>query len=463
MGWISSIYHADRPLVRRFMLSRVPVFVLSLCSLIQARSLRARQDDFQFVSSNVQPVQCAQYMSSWTGGVPPFKFQVTTSPSAFITVGMNTDDRDLVWAEPFPAGYTLLLSVTDDTGTTIRSTDDLVVQPGTDNNCLVTTRSPPPPHLVSSTLSPSSSSSSTPPVIPTFVLHSKTITTVEKSTSVVTVTTIPPTILPSSTRHTLTSISSSGTHSSSSSSSRSPSSSNTSITTSSLHSSSNRGSLIITSASVTFQTIQATSESRDAHTRNVASGVIKGLSIGAAVVLLLAIIALCYIVRLKRRQRARPDVQDDLCRNDARQVECSSPEDRSLASAILTGQYTPTSPGASSSTALIPGDQAMFGSRPGDINRRSIFQTTLLPTTRGLEPTHRVSNYVVPEDSSATSLSPDSPPHPVPSSTNMRTSASEPSYDDDESWRTARDGGVRIAGGPPEQDDNELPPPYQRF
>lgn len=151
-------------------------------------------------------------------------------------------------------------------------------------------------------------------------------------------------------------------------------------------------------------------------------------------------------------------------------MECSTPEDQSLASDILIGQYTPTSPRASSSTTLIPGDhQAMFGSRPGDINRGSIFQASLLSTTGGLEPTERVSNHVVPEDSSATSLSPDSPPHVVPSSTNMRTSASVPSCDDDESWTTAltlriaRDGGVRIAGGPPEEDDNELPPPYQRF
>ena len=276
----------------------LPLVILCVyAQFSQARAATAPIDPFELLPGDEQPVQCSTFVSRWTGGTPPFQLSITSRPSVGITLSIGPiSGQDVPWKTPYRAGVTVLLSVSDSTGVVVHNTDELVIQPSSDDSCVSQG------HPSSTSLTSIRSSTS-------LVPSSFNITTTSS-------------IAVSITRHALETSFIVATSRTLSSSSKSTITSPSHITSISVTASASQSQLLSTSitttpsSTTTFTSVHTTSttpsESLGAsansdHSRSVPLRTIVGISIGGAAVLILAMLSLCYAVRrMGRRRRPLP-------------------------------------------------------------------------------------------------------------------------------------------------------------
>ncbi|KAI0767790.1 hypothetical protein C8Q74DRAFT_981085 [Fomes fomentarius] len=287
-GIIAPRRHVNNPSRFNLFISvSIPALALSLFTRsTHARSL-PRADQLTFATTDGLPLQCASYQFSWTGGTPPYSVSVTSDPSLDASIDFATSGQDAALVPPFPAGFDLLLSLTDSTGLTLTRTDP--IQPSSDSSCLpdgLTIKNSSSPASVQS---PIATTTDTPP--PT------------ESTPVSTIPHRAPQPGPSEFRPT------SNNTSTTSTSDPSPLFSSASLpVTTSFPVSSGSSTEAMPTISPSASAISASQQGSPLLPPDGIAGVI----IGGAVTLLVAGVALCFAVRLRRRQHASSRAEDDV-------------------------------------------------------------------------------------------------------------------------------------------------------
>ncbi|KAI0708280.1 hypothetical protein C8Q76DRAFT_743943 [Earliella scabrosa] len=252
------------------------------------------------------------------------------------------------------------------------------------------------------------------------------------------------------------------------------------------------------SSTTTFTSVHTTSttpsesfgaSANSDHSRSVPLRTIVGISIGGAAVLILAMLSLCYAVRrIGKRRRPPPQENDngfeirDIPKRWTTLLKPTSPcSDYALSGGpISTVEYQLGSPGASSSSALLgqPNSTLSPASIPEHRGASTRKNQPLTPDTRVTVREGFLSDKSLAPAAihpSSTPI-PDDPPQPYQSFLSFGstlTAASTPSSAAvaRRSPRTATDGGVRLAGGPPgeapsddeDADGETFPPPYRRY
>ncbi|KAI0708288.1 hypothetical protein C8Q76DRAFT_695725 [Earliella scabrosa] len=449
----------------------------------------------QFVSTDTQPVECTIFNITWIGGTPPFSLQIRAQDYVLTETELFIVDQFFAWVVDFPAGKLLEFTLVDDTRLHAATTERLEVQPNIDNSCVRSVAEEP-------TTTSISSSSST----------STTISTQSESTT----TTSTALEVPTSTSSRTTTSSPSTPTSADSSTSTSASTSSPSplvFTPSGSSSTTAEGtySAQIPSSTSSFAPSPSAHANAPPVRAALSKGAIVGIAIGAAALLVLASILLCWI-----RRRKTP-IEPMGRRADGNASTLMSVEPQRLAKAHMPmterdrldpspfsipvsalGTSTPVgvvpSRSATPTAASIPALDIGVGESARSVAAEPSSASSSVVSVAAHPPVPKLRNWAgsdrVPESLRMTKDGRDSPV-PASSSALARGVADRdqskgnrlqiPSALSDDipvavrsvppEPRVEIDGGIRLAGGPadevPEADDiagmETLPPPYQRY